>query len=138
MSKYVWQKLGSPELKPSNNTPRAYDGRPSALVGLYPSMPVQLVDKIVLIDIKVLDAQLDCNILLGRSYMYEMLVVSSSIFRVMIYPHDGKIITIHKITYYEKITLPAPDDVLPFISYSHEWITTYTEITQANLSHQHS
>ena len=65
MSKNVWQNLGSPELKPSDITLRAYDGRPSTLVGLYQNVPVYLAGKMVLIDIEVLDAHLDYNILLG-------------------------------------------------------------------------
>jgi len=69
MSKFLWKNLGSPELKPYDITLRAYDRHPSAPVGLYPSVLVKLARKLVLIDIEVLDAQLDYNILLGRSYM---------------------------------------------------------------------
>lgn len=121
------EKLGSPELKLSDITFRAYDRRPSVPVGLYQGIPVQLVGKTVFIDIKVLDAQLDYNILLGRSYMYEMSAVVSSVFRVMMFPHDGKMITIDQLTYYEKKTLTTPDGVLPFIGSSPELVTTYTE-----------
>lgn len=60
--------------------------------------------------------------------MYEMLAVTSSVFRVMMFHHRGKIITIDPLTYYEKKTLPAPNSVLAFISSSYEWITTYTEL----------
>ena len=65
MSKNVWQKLGAPEIKPSVITLRAYDGRPSTPVGLFQNVPVCLVGKTVHIDIEVLDAHLDYNILLG-------------------------------------------------------------------------
>jgi len=44
----------------------------------------------VLIDIEVVDAPLDYNILLGRSYMYAMKAVSSLVFRTMMFPHAGK------------------------------------------------
>jgi hypothetical protein len=81
MSKTVWQKLGSLELIPSAITLRAYDGRPSSPEGLFQNVPVELGGKTILIDIEVIDAQLDYNILLGRSYMYAMKAVASSVFQ---------------------------------------------------------
>jgi hypothetical protein len=72
MSKVVWKKLGSPELVPSSITLRAYDGRPSSPEGIFQNVPVELGGKTILIDIEVIDAPLDYNILFGRSYMYAM------------------------------------------------------------------
>ena len=69
MSKKIWQKLGSPELKPLVITLRAYDRHPSTPVGLHQNVPVCLARKTVHIDIEVLDAHLDYNILLRQSYM---------------------------------------------------------------------
>ena len=80
MSKTVWQKLGSPELTPSAITLRAYDGRPSSPEGLLQNVPVELGGKTILIDIEVIDVTLDYNILFGRSYMYAMKAVASSVF----------------------------------------------------------
>jgi len=128
MSKSIWDKLGSYEIKPSDIILRGYDECPSSPIGLYPSMPVKLVGKDVLIDIEVLDAQLDYNILLGLSNMYEMLTITSFVFIIMMFPHDGKIITMNKLTSYEKETLPTPDGVFPLVSSSHEVITTYTKL----------
>lgn len=59
--------------------------------------------------------------------MYEMKVVASSLFKVMIFPHGGKIFTINQLTYYEKKTLNSSDVVLPFVRSSPVLITTYTE-----------
>ena len=83
MSKTVWQKLGSPELTPSAITLRAYDRRPSSPEGLLQNVPVELGGKTILIDIEVIDVTLDYNILFGRSYMYAMKAVASSIFRTI-------------------------------------------------------
>jgi len=44
------------------------------------------------------------------------------------FPHEGKIITIDRLTYYEKETLPTPHAVIPLVSSSHELITTYTKL----------
>ena len=72
MSTLVWQKLGSPILQPSSTTLWAYDGHPTKSQGILPHVPITLVGKTVLIDIEVVNAQLDYNLLLGRIYMYAM------------------------------------------------------------------
>ena len=69
-----------PKLKPSVITLRAYDGRPSTPISLYQNVPVCLASKTVHIDIEVLDAHLNYNILLGQSYMYAMSAITSSVF----------------------------------------------------------
>ena len=76
MSKIVWQKLGSTDLLPSTITLCAYDGRPSSPEGLFQNVPVELGGKTILIGIEVMDAQLDYNILLVRTYMYAMKAVA--------------------------------------------------------------
>jgi hypothetical protein len=91
MSKSVWKQLGSPELIPSTIMLRAYDGHPSQPEGLYQNVLVELGGKMILIDIEFIDAQLDYNILFGRSYMYAMQVVASSVFRTMLFPTMGKL-----------------------------------------------
>jgi len=70
--------LGPPELIPSTITLRAYIGHPSQPEGLYHNVLIELAGKKILIDIEVIDAHLDYNILLRWSYMYAMKVVTSS------------------------------------------------------------
>jgi hypothetical protein len=101
MSKVVWQKLDSPELVPSTITLRAYDGRPSLHEGLLQNVPVKHGGKNILIDIEVIDAPLYYNILFRHSYMYAMKAISSFVFRMMMFPHNEKIVTINQLTHYE-------------------------------------
>jgi hypothetical protein len=115
MSKIVWQKLGSPELIPSTITFRAYDERPSSLEGLFQNVPMELGGKTILIDIKVIDAPLDYNILFGCSYMYSMKAVASSIFRTIMFPHNGKIVTINQVSHYELNPSANLNNILPLI-----------------------
>ena len=91
MSTLVWQKLGSPILQPSSTTLQAYDGHPTKAQGILPHIPITLAEKIVLIDIEVFNAQLDYNLLLRRSYMYTMRALASTVFHLMMFPHEGKI-----------------------------------------------
>jgi hypothetical protein len=115
MSKTVWQKLGSPEIIPSAITLRAYDGRPSSHEGLFQNVPVELGGKTILIDIEFIDAPLDYSILFGRSYMYAMKAVASSIFWTMMFPHNGKIVTIYQVSHYEPNPSSNLDNILPLI-----------------------
>jgi hypothetical protein len=120
MSKTVWQKLGSPELTPSAITLRAYDGRPSSPEGLLQNVPVELGGKTILIDIEVIDVTLDYNILFGRSYMYAMKAVASSVFRTIMFPHNGKIVTLDQLSYYEPNPSANVDNILPLIHTNQE------------------
>jgi hypothetical protein len=120
MSKTVWQKLGSLEFIPFAITLRAYDGRPSSPEGLFQNVPVELVGKTILIDIEVINAPLDYNILFGRSYMYAMKAVASSVFRTMMFPHNGKIVTIDQVSHYEPNPSSNIDNILPLIHTCHD------------------
>ena len=94
MSTLVWQKLRSPILQPSSITLRAYDVHPTKSQGILPHFPITLAGKTVLIEIEVFNTQLDYNLLLGRSYMYAMRVVASTIFHLMMFSHKGKIMMV--------------------------------------------
>lgn len=47
------------------------------------------------------DTPLNYNILLGRLFMYVMKVVSSSVFRTMMFALEGKVVTIDQLTYHD-------------------------------------
>jgi hypothetical protein len=120
MSKVVWKKLTSPELVPSAITLRAYDSRPSSPEGLFQNVPVELGGKTILIDIEVIDAPLDYNILFGHSYMYAMKAIASSVFHTMMFPHNRKIVTIDQLTHYEPNHSANIDNILPLVRTSSD------------------
>ena len=47
----------------------------------------------------VVQVPLDFNMLLGHDYVYAMKFVVSTLFRVMYFPHDGKIVTIDQLSF---------------------------------------
>jgi hypothetical protein len=115
MSKVVWHKLNSTEIVPSAITLRAYDGRPSSPEGIFQNFPIELGGKTILIDIEVIDDSLDYNIFFGHSYMYAMKAIASSVFRTMMFPHNGKIITIDQLTHYEPNHYANIYNILPLV-----------------------
>ena len=48
----------------------------------------------------MVDAPLDYNILLGRNWMYSMQAVASSLFRVICFLFNGKIVTIYQKSFH--------------------------------------
>ena len=90
----IWKQLKSPELSPSTITWHSWDGHSSKPLGMYCNFPVTLARNTIHLDIEVIDAPLDQNILLGHSYTYAMSIITSMVFRNMCFPHEGNIITI--------------------------------------------
>ena len=52
-----------------------------------------------MIEVEVVDVPLDYNLLLGRNWMYSMEALASSLFRVVCFPHNRKIVTIDQMTF---------------------------------------
>jgi len=78
-----WKALCSPTINQSPMTLKALDGRVFPLYGILNDFLVKLEDKTIAIDVEVVDAQLDYNLFLGRSWTYSMVVVVSSCFRII-------------------------------------------------------
>jgi hypothetical protein len=53
----------------------------------------------VCVKVEVVDASLDYNLLLGRSWTYSMQVVVATIFWVLLFPHEGQIMTIDQLSF---------------------------------------
>jgi len=95
---------------------------------MYRNYPVTLGGKIVYVDIEVIDAPLDYNILLGHNYTYSMSVVASAVFRKMCSPHEWKTITIDQLTYYELASVTSPESIISLMS-DNESSTPCTNIS---------
>ena len=77
MSISCWKDLGSPELVPSNNLLTAFDRRSFCPHGILLYFEIKLVGKAFSVEVGEIDAPLDYNFLLGRSYTYAMCVIAS-------------------------------------------------------------
>jgi hypothetical protein len=94
MSLALWKVLKSPTLNKYPTMLHTFDGRGFHPHGLLRSLPIQLGGKTITVDVEVVDAPIDYNLLLGRSWFYAMIVVALSVFRCVQFPHRGKIITV--------------------------------------------
>jgi hypothetical protein len=80
MSLACWKAIGQPALSPSPTLLTVFDGRSFRPHGIVPSFPVQLGGKTVCVEVEVVDAPLDYNLLLGRSWTYSMKAVVAIVF----------------------------------------------------------
>jgi hypothetical protein len=100
MSFSCWKAIGSPPLTESQNTLRAFNGSGFKPYSVLPSLPVTLEGKTVQIEVEVFDTPLDYNLLLGRSWVDSMRVVVSTLFRVLRFPHQGKVVTVDQLAFF--------------------------------------
>ena len=80
LSLSCWKALGSPELVTSPMTLKVFYGRGFQPHGLISALAVELGGGNRFIQVEVVDAPLDYNLLLGRNWFYSMTVVASTVF----------------------------------------------------------
>jgi len=95
----TWQALGSPPLVPAAPNLTAFDGGTSQPLGTLPKFPITLGGKTVYIDVSVTQGSSEFGLLLGRDYIYAMGALVSSLFRVVCFPHNGRIVTIDQLEF---------------------------------------
>ena len=94
------------------------DGRSFRLHGILPSLKFHLEWKTVAIEVKVVDAPLDYNILLGRNWMYNMQAIYSSLFQVLFFPFNGNIVTIDQNSFHILSVNASSGASIPIIDHS--------------------
>jgi hypothetical protein len=99
MSLVRWKALSSPTLSQYPTMLTAFDGHSFRPHGIVLAFPVQLGGKTVEVDLEVVDAPLDYNLLLGHTWTYAMTVVVSFVFYTLCFPRDGKIVTIGHLSF---------------------------------------
>jgi hypothetical protein len=104
MSFTCWKAIGSPPLNESQNTLRAFNGSGFNPYGILPSLPVTLEGKTVPVEVEVFDTPLDYNLLLGRSWVDSMRAIVSTLFRVVRFPHQGKVVTVDQLALFNADT----------------------------------
>jgi hypothetical protein len=113
MSVTCWKAIDSPSLTESHNTLKAFNGSNFKPYGILPSLPIMLEGKTVQVEVEVFDAPLDYNLLLGRRWIDSMCTVVSTLFHVVHFPHQGKVITIDQLAFFN---LDTRTGNIPFIT----------------------
>jgi hypothetical protein len=81
--------------------------------------------KTATVDVEVVDAPLDYNLLLGTSWFYAMTIIASSVFRCVQFPHQGKIVTVDQLDFCTPdARIPATNNI-PFLG---DHVVTYESV----------
>jgi hypothetical protein len=104
MSIACWKAIDSPPLTESHNMLKAFNGSGFKPCGVLPSLPLTLEGKSVNVEVEVFDAPLNYNLLIGRSWIDAMHAVVSTLFCVLHFPHQGKVITINQLAFFNSDT----------------------------------
>ena len=80
-----------------------------------------------MIDVEFLDTQVDYNIILGHSYIYTMKADVSSVFCIMIFLFNGKVVTLDQLNYYDPHASTNPENILPKVGEANP--TPYVNIS---------
>jgi hypothetical protein len=118
MSLICWKAIGSPTLSQSLTMLTAIDGHSFHPHSILPTFPVQLGGKTVKVDVEVVDAPLDYNLLLGHNWTYAMTAFILYVFRTFCFPHDGKIVTINQLSFTYAIPNASVGPLIPVIDNS--------------------
>ena len=98
LSSTAWKALGSPSLMPVMKNLSGFNKGTSRPLGTLPKLPVSLGGKAVHLNVMIAPGPLDYNLLIGCDYVYNMEAMVSTLFRVMCFPHEGKILTINQLS----------------------------------------
>jgi hypothetical protein len=104
MSLTCWKAIGSPPLNESQNTLKAFNGSSFKPYSVLPSLPITLEGKTVQVEVEVFDAPLDYNLLLGHNWIDSMHAVVSTLFCVVRFPHQGKVVNIDQLAFFNSDT----------------------------------
>jgi hypothetical protein len=99
LSSVAWYTLGCPQLAPVTQNLLAFNRRTSQPLRILPQFPVTLGGKTVFTNVMVVRDPLDFSLLLGRDYVYAMKAIVSTLFRVIYFLHNGRIVTIDQLSF---------------------------------------
>ena len=130
MSLSCWKALRSLELVPSNTLLSAFDERSFRPHGILPDFEIKLAGKAVSVEVEVIDAPLDYNLVLGRSWTYSMFAIASVVFQVVVFPHEGKLVAVDQLDFTRKGRMESNDSAVPLLIRSNllhrSWGLEYT------------
>lgn len=89
-----WKTLGSPPLSHSRTTIKAFDNSIYTPCAILSNLQIELGGETITIEVEVVDGPLDYNNFLGILWVYPMATMVSTYFRMIAFPHKGRITVI--------------------------------------------
>lgn len=98
----------------SPTTLETFDKREYHPYGILQCLLITLEGKTVEVEVEFVDANLTYNLLLCRSWTYAMRAVASSLFRVILFPHQGKIVIVDQLSFFTS----SSEGNVPFVEHT--------------------
>jgi hypothetical protein len=119
--------LGYPQLVLVTQTLFDFNRRTNQPLGILPQFLVTLGGKTIFVDFMVVQDPLDFDLLLGRDYVYAMKAIVSTFFRLISFPHDGRMVTI------DELACVGPDLITnPMTSLNGSYMLSISPLPQVN------
>lgn len=99
---------------------KAFDGCTFQPHGIIPAFSFKLGDTAVEVEVELVDVPLDYNLLLGCSWTYTMKEFISSVYRVIKFPHKGKVVTIDQLSFFQRESTQEEPDIPLIDNYNKE------------------
>ena len=115
MSLSCWKGLGSPEIVPLNTLLTDFDGRSFRPHGILPNFEIKLVGKAVSVKVEEINASFEYNLLLGIIFTYSMSSIASVVLWVVVFPHEGKLVTVDQLSFNRKGYMETNDSTMPLV-----------------------
>ena len=133
MSQAFWLNLGSPTLTLPSNSLKDFDGHTFLPKGYLARFPITLGGKTVTVEVEVVERHLDYNLLLGHSWPYAMNSIVSSVFRLILFPLDGKIVTVDQLSFCTHDYTTLPSSTVPLIGgFPDSYVSVGTSLLKAS------
>ena len=80
-------------------------------MGVLPSLLITLKGNTVNVEVELVDAKLNYNILLGHSWTHAMLCIPSTPFHVLKLSHEGKIVNVGQLSFF----ISSSENNVPYV-----------------------
>jgi hypothetical protein len=94
---------------------KAFDGHMFRPHDILIVMPIELGGKTITIEVEIVNALLEYNLLLSCTRFYDMTTFILSLFWVLRFPHQVKVITIDQLTFYTPYLRTYAGSNIPFV-----------------------
>jgi hypothetical protein len=135
ISMSCWKALDSPKLDTTAKLLTSFVGHMFHPHGIISSLPTELGGNILYVFVEVVDAHPKYNLLLENSWFYKMTAIVSSVFRVLCFPHQGKIMTIDQISFFTSYLGSNAGSDVPFFNDPQQSCMSVSESVQRFFAH---
>lgn len=114
-----WKAIGSPSDVPSPTLLTPFDEHSHRSHEIILAFPIYVGGKVVNIEVEIIDGNLYYNLLFSKNWIYKMDAIVSSLFYILCFPHEGRIIRVDYLHYSPCDSHATLDSIVPLVENPH-------------------